>query len=293
MLRNLFALNGKTAIVTGASYGLGVTFAEALAEAGANVVLSARSGVKLEDVARRITGRGGSALAIPCDVGEPGQVTAMVSNAWQHFGRVDILVNNAGIAADAGVMPEKVPHDLFVRTIQVNVSGVWDCCRETGARMLADGKGGSIINIASILGLGGLGDISPSYQASKAAVINLTRHLACSWGNRGIRVNAIAPGWFPSELTAPLFRMPGFREWARNLAPLKRLGDPSELVGPLLFLASDAASFVTGHTLVVDGGCSSGIGATALPDGFYDALARTVPGGMASQIVSPDAASVD
>jgi len=287
MLPNIFNIAGKTAIVTGASYGLGATFAEALAVAGANVVLSARSKDKLEEVARRIAGLGGHTFVAPCDVAVSSQVQGMVADAWQHFGRVDILVNNAGIAADSGIVAEKVPDDLFEKTIQVNLTGVWYCCREVGARMLADGKGGSIINIASMMGLSGQRDLSPSYQASKAAVINLTRNLACSWGDRGVRVNAIAPGWFLSEMSGPLFAMPGFSEWVDGLAALKRVGDPKELIGPLIFLASDASSFVTGHTLVVDGGYSAGIGSTTFPDGVYETLAAGMPEGLGKHIRPP------
>jgi NAD(P)-dependent dehydrogenase (short-subunit alcohol dehydrogenase family) len=276
-MQDLFRLDGKTAIVTGASYGLGVTFAEALARAGANVVLAARSREKLEGVAGGIDC---NALAMACDVGVASEVAELFTQACERFGRVDIVVNNAGIAADAGIMPEKVPDGLFQQTLQVNVTGLWYCCREAGARMLADGKGGSIINVASILGLGAVGDLSPAYHASKGAVINLTRHLACSWGNRGVRVNAIAPGWFPSEMTAGLFSVPGFLDWANGLAPLKRVGRPEELIGPLVFLASDASSFMTGHTLVVDGGCSAGMGANPLPQSLYEALAASVPEGL-------------
>jgi NAD(P)-dependent dehydrogenase (short-subunit alcohol dehydrogenase family) len=280
----LFNITGKTAIVTGASYGLGATFAEALATAGANVVLAARSRDKLEDVARRIADAGGKALAVPCDVADSAQVASLLDQACQAFGRVDIMVNNAGIASDNGIVPEKVPAELFDQTIRVNLNGVWYCCREAGARMLADGLGGSIINVASMMGLSGQQDLSPSYQASKAAVINLTRNLACSWGDRRVRVNALAPGWFPSEMTGPLFAMPGFSDWASKLAALKRFGDPSELIGPLLFLASDASSFVTGHTLVVDGGYSAGIGSTTFPDGVYETLSEIVPGGLGNHI---------
>ncbi len=285
MLPNIFNIAGKTAIVTGASYGLGATFAEALAVAGANVVLSARSKDKLEEVALRITDKGGSTLVAPCDVADAAQVRQMVADAWQYFGRVDILVNNAGIAADSGIVAEKVPDELFEQTIRVNLTGVWYCCREVGARMLGDGKGGSIISIASMMGLSGQRDLSPSYQASKAAVINLTRNLACSWGDRGVRVNAIAPGWFASEMTGPLFAMPGFSEWVNGLAALKRVGDAKELIGPLLFLASDASSFVTGHTLVVDGGYSAGIGSTSFPDGVYETLAAGMPNGLGKHIL--------
>src|SRR5258708_24538467 len=162
----------------------------------------------------------------------------MVAGEWEYFGRVDILGKNAGIAADSGIVAEKVPDELLEQTIQVNLTGVWYCCREVGARMLGDGKGGSIISIASMMGLSGQRDLSPSYQASKAAVINLTRNLACSWGDRGVRVNAIAPGWFASEMTGPLFAMPGFSEWGNGLAALKRVGDAKELFGPPPFLPS-------------------------------------------------------
>jgi NAD(P)-dependent dehydrogenase (short-subunit alcohol dehydrogenase family) len=284
MMSDLFSVRGKTAIVTGASYGLGVTFAEALAAAGANVVLAARSRDKLEQVAARISEQGGKALAVPCDVAQSGEVNELFTRTSARFGRIDIVVNNAGIAAEVGIVPEKVPDEAFARTLQVNLNGLWFACREAGARMLADGKGGSIINIASILGLGAHADLAPAYQASKGAVITLTRHLACSWGNRGVRVNAIAPGWFPSELTAGVFSMPGFLDWAGKLAPLKRVGNPNELIGPVLFLASDASSFVTGHTLVVDGGYSTGLGASRLPDIYYETLASTVPDNLAVPI---------
>jgi len=276
MLPDLFSLKGKTAIITGASHGLGVTFAEALAGAGANVVVAARSRKRLDEVAAKIVAAGGSAMAAPCDVAVPDQVAAMVLAACARFGHVDILVNNAGVAADSGIAAEKVPHDLFAQTIAVNLSGVWYCCREAGARMLAAG-GGSIINISSVMGIIGQADLSPAYQASKAAVINLTRNLACSWGDRGVRVNAMAPGWFPSELTTPLFEIPGLLDWTKGVSALKRIGDPKELIGPLLFLASDASSFVTGETLVVDGGIAAGGASGRLPESFFQAMAGILP----------------
>ncbi|MEO6396896.1 MAG: SDR family NAD(P)-dependent oxidoreductase [Tepidiformaceae bacterium] len=151
-MADIFDISGKTAIVTGASYGLGVTMAEALAEAGANVVLAARSKAKLEAIAAAIEAKGGQALSVECDVADSASVKAMVDAARARFGRVDILVNNAGVSSEAGFMPERVPDDLFAQTIQVNVMGTFYCCREVGAQMLADGKGGSIINIASIMG---------------------------------------------------------------------------------------------------------------------------------------------
>jgi NAD(P)-dependent dehydrogenase (short-subunit alcohol dehydrogenase family) len=212
----------------------------------------------------------------------------MVAAACDRFGRVDVIVNNAGIAADGGIMPEKAPHDRFAQTIAVNLCGVWYCCREAGARMLADGRGGSIINVASILGIMGLADLSPAYHASKSAVINLTRHLASSWGDRGVRVNALAPGWFPSEMTASMFSMPGFLDWAKGLSPMGRVGRPEELIGPLLFLASDASSFVTGETLVVDGGITSGGASGRMPASFYQIMSSVLPPELAGKIVPQD-----
>ena len=282
---SLFNLTGKTAIVTGASYGLGVTMAETLAQAGARVALVARSVDKLQRVAESIKKQGGTAEVVTCDVGDSAQVANMVATILQKFGRVDILVNNAGVVADGGAMPERVPDELFEKTVRINLFGVWYCCREVGASMLRDGKGGSIINIASISGLAGWRDNPPAYQATKAAVINLTRNLACSWGDRGVRVNAIAPGWFPSEMTNPFLDMGPLTARLCAAAPLGRLGDPKELAGPLLFLASEASSFVTGHTLVVDGGFSAGSGQFSFPEETYRVLEELMPGGIGKRIM--------
>ena len=264
-MANIFDISGKTAIVTGASYGLGVTMAETFAEAGANVVLAARSKEKLADLAAAIESRGGKALSVECDVTDSASVKAMVDAARARFGRVDILVNNAGVSAEAGYMPERVPDDLFALTIQTNVMGTFYCCREVATHMLADGRGGSIINIASIMGITGQPNGPVAYQTSKGAVINLTRNLAASWADRNVRVNAIAPGWFPSEMTAGWFAVPEFLERFVNEAPMARVGNPSELKGPLLFLASDASSFVTGQTIAVDGGVSASVGGNYTP----------------------------
>lgn len=272
-----FSLEGRTAIVTGASYGLGVTFAETLAAAGANVVLAARSVDKLDDVAKAIENAGGSASAHRCDVADAASVADLVAAAWDRYGRVDVLVNNAGVSADGGIMPEKVPDEIFMQTMQVNLMGTYWCCRDVGARMLADGKGGSIVNVASVLGVGGSQHMPVAYQASKAAVINLTRNLACSWADRGVRVNALAPGWFPSEMTGPWFAVPQFLDRFSSQAPMGRVGETHELVEPLLFLASDASSFVTGQTLAVDGGLTASVGANPYSDELYALQAAAVP----------------
>ena len=280
----LFSLQGKTALVTGASYGLGVTFAETLAGAGANLVLAARSLDKVQAVAERLRSAGHKALALKCDVGNPDDVAAMVAAGWQHFGRIDVLVNNAGVAAEATIMPERIPHELFEQTMRVNVFGTWYCCQAIGARQLADGKGGSIVNIASIAGMVGVADFPTAYQTSKAAVINLTRNLAASWADRGIRVNAIAPGWFPSEMTGPVFGIPDYHRWVSEAAPQGRVGEPAELAGPLLLLASNAGSFMTGHVLVVDGGLSATGAGGRMPQSVSDLFAAHAPNGLGTRI---------
>jgi NAD(P)-dependent dehydrogenase (short-subunit alcohol dehydrogenase family) len=281
----LFSVAGKSAIVTGASYGLGVTMAETLAGAGANVVLAARSKDKLDALARRLEDGGAGTASIVCDVADPDSVRQMVAEAWERFGRIDILVNNAGVSADAGIMPEKDPDDLFDLTMRINVHGTFYCCRELAQRMLADGEGGSIINIASIAGLGGQENFPPAYQASKAAVVNLTRNLGLSWANRGVRVNAIAPGWFPSEMTSGWFAVPEFLARFERQSPMRRIGDPSELAGPLLFLASDASSFMTGQVIAVDGGLSASVGAAAYDDRLFEMQAEVMPDGLGEPIL--------
>lgn len=287
----LFDLSGTTTVVTGASSGLGVVFADALADAGSNVVLAARRTERIEDVAEAIEGRGGTAMPVTCDVSDPDAVDALVQQAWDRFGRVDVLVNNAGTAGDGGPAPERLPNALFEHTIKVNLLGTWYGCQSCGSRMLADGRGGSIINITSILGTGGQQNYPPAYQASKAAVINLTRALAVSWADRGVRVNAIAPGWFPSEMTDPYFSMPPFMQSILDQQPTGRIGAVEELVGPLLLLASPASTYINGHTLVVDGGNSASYGATRHGSELVDMLAAVIPDGL-GQRITPEAAGV-
>ena len=283
----LFRVDGRTAFVTGASSGLGVIFAEALAAAGANIVLAARREDRLHELAKCIERSGGKALPLRCDVADPAQVEEAVARACARFGRIDILVNNAGIVAEGLAVPEKVPDAAFEQTMRVNLFGTWYCARSAATRMLADGRGGSIINISSIAGLAGAPDFPLAYQVSKAAVLNLTRNLAVSWADRGVRVNAIAPGWFLTEINEQVLAHPDFRKWAESGAALNRIGEPKELIGALLFLASDASTYVTGQTIAVDGGTSASIGVSRLPDSFKTMVAEQMPDGMA-QSIRPD-----
>ena len=244
MLRNLFALNGKTAIVTGASYGLGVTFAEALAEAGANVVLSARSGAKLEDVARRITGRGGSALGIPCDVGEPGQVSAMVSSAWQHFGRVDVLVNNAGYGNVSPV--EDTPLADFRAQIETNLFGVIIMTKAV-LPYLRERASGHIIQISSIGGrVGPTG--RAAYAAAKFGVEGFSESLSKEVGPLGIKVTIIEPGGFRTHFAGSSSELrEGRPEYDATVGATVRFqrnydgkqpGDPLKAAAAILHIAS-------------------------------------------------------
>jgi NAD(P)-dependent dehydrogenase (short-subunit alcohol dehydrogenase family) len=286
-IAEIYDLTGKTALVTGASSGLGVTFAQALAQQGANVVLAARRVEQLKTVAESLAPA--ATLCVRCDIGDPAQVKAAFGEAVERFGRVDIAVNNAGIVPDAGMRPERVPPEVFEQNVRVNLLGTFYCCREAGQIMLADGEGGSIINNASLAGVIGLGNFPAAYQAVKAGMINLTRNLAASWADRGVRVNALAPGWFPSEMTEGPFAIPVFNQWVTNMAPMRRIGRVEELAPALLFLASDASSFVTGQTLVVDGGISAC--AATWPEAAFDILANAGLGDLARPIGKGKAAA--
>lgn len=254
MSTNLFDLQGRVGVVTGASSGLGSRFARVLRQAGCQVVLAARRVERIESLAAELGSD--SALAVQVDVSQPATVKALIERAMERFGRLDVMVNNAG-SADPGHAEEE-SDEIFRAVVDVNLNGVFAGCREA-ARVMLPQASGSIINVASVLGLVGSWRIpNAAYAASKGGVINLTRDLASQWARQGVRVNAIAPGWFASEMTAPLFE--GKERWARHLertVPLGRAGHEGELDGALLFLASDASSYVTGQTIVVDGGWSA------------------------------------
>lgn len=243
-----FRLDGRTAVVTGASSGLGVAFAHAFAEAGANVVLAARRAERLADVADQVRERGAEALAVATDVTSPEDATALAEAAVERFGRLDVLVNNAGLGTAVPALKESP--EQFQRVIDVNLTGAYQVAQAC-ARAMTDG--GSIVNVASIIALVTGGLPQAAYAASKAGLLGLTRDLAQQWSaRRGIRVNAVAPGFFPSEMTDELPEGSMDKEAARTL--VGRVGDPPELAAAVLFLAGDASSYITGQTLVVDGG---------------------------------------
>ncbi len=247
-----FRLDGRTAIVTGASSGIGVALAETLARAGADVVLAARRREALETLAGRLAGEGARALAVSCDVARDADLEALVAATLERFGRIDVLVNNAGI--NEVVPAEEESEETWRRVLDVNLTGAFLCARRVGREMLASGSG-SIVNVASVLGVVASAQIKQaSYVASKSGLVGLTRELAGQWARRGVRVNALAPGWFETEMTADMFQDERSQRWIRSRDPMGRPGQVEELAGPLLFLASDASSYVTGQVVAVDGG---------------------------------------
>jgi NAD(P)-dependent dehydrogenase (short-subunit alcohol dehydrogenase family) len=242
-----FDLTGRTAVVTGASSGLGYRFAQVLAAAGAQVVASARRADRLDALAATDA----RIVPVTADVADAAGRERLIAESEAALGRIDILVNNAGISDPKSMEQETL--DDFTRVLDINLTAVWHLCKLAGAGMVQRGQG-SIINIASILGLVGATPLKQAgYTAAKGAVVNMTRELGLQWARKGVRVNAIAPGWFASEMTEEMNSDSGMAFIKQN-GPMPRLADPSELDGPLLLLASDAGSYITGQVLAVDGG---------------------------------------
>ena len=250
-LKDLFDLSGRVAIVTGGSRGLGEEMAQGLAEAGASLMLCARREQWLTPTLESFRSRGFTVEGMICDVADASQVQAVVDKTLATFGKVDILINNAGISWAAE--PETMPLDKWQKVIETNLTGTFLFSQAAG-RVMLKAQSGSIINIASIAGM--TGSVSTShwagYAASKAGIIGLTRELAATWGRSNIRVNAIAPGYFHSRLADPAIVHAEPQIKATN--PIPRVGDAGELKGVAVFLASDAAAYVTGQTIIVDGG---------------------------------------
>jgi NAD(P)-dependent dehydrogenase (short-subunit alcohol dehydrogenase family) len=245
----LFRLDGRVALVTGASSGLGARFAQVLHAAGATVAVAARRINRLEQLAaehERVS-------AHQCDVSNATEIESLIESVVALHDRVDVIVNNAGTSDTASALHQD--DDEFEHVLTVNLLAPYLVAKRAAHTMVDSGRAGSIINVASILGLRGSPVATQTgYAASKGGVVSLTRSLAAQWAPHGIRVNALAPGWFETEMTADMFSSEGPTKWAARRSLLGRIGQAHELDGAILFLASDASSFMTGQTLVVDGG---------------------------------------
>ncbi len=253
-VQELFDLRGQVALVTGGGRGIGRTLAEAFGEAGCQFAITGRRDEYLSPTAGEFAQRGFDCLSIVSDITKPDDVERTVTQVLERFGRIDILVNNAG--QTWGQATEEMPFERWKQVIDVNLNGLFLMSQRVGHHMLERGQG-CILNIASVAGLGA-GDPHAvktiAYNASKAGVISFTKVLAAEWGRRGIRVNGIAPGWFPTRMAAATIA--ANRERIEQSAALGRLGSLDELKGAAVFLCSPASSYITGQTLVVDGGMS-------------------------------------
>jgi NAD(P)-dependent dehydrogenase (short-subunit alcohol dehydrogenase family) len=244
----LFRLDGQVAIVTGASSGLGDRFARVLHAAGATVVVAARRAERLERLAEQLPG----VVPIAADLSEGADRERLVAETVERCGAVHVLVNNAGIGHKIAVEDEDL--DTFREAIEINLTAVWHLSKLAGAQMVA-ARYGSIVNVASVLGHVGSAPIKQAhYCASKGGVVNLTRELALQWARKGVRVNALCPGWFESEMTAGMESDEGSQRFIAQNSPIPRMGETHELDGALMLLASRASTFMTGQSLIVDGG---------------------------------------
>ena len=256
-LKTLLDLDGRVALVTGGSRGLGLQMAEVLGELGARVAITARKHDELEQAAAHLRALGVHTLPVVCDMGDLGAIPTLVERVVDELGPIDILVNNAGTSWGAPTVD--YPLDGWNKVLTLNLSALFVVTQEVARRCMVPRRRGRVINVASIQGLTGLyppGMPTLAYNASKGGVINLTRTLAHEWATMGITVNAIAPGYFPTRMTAPIDAALGHDATA-GLAPMRRSGGPEDLKGVTALFASDAGAFITGQTLAVDGGVTA------------------------------------
>ena len=263
----LFNLEGRTALVTGGSSGLGVAFARGLARAGANVVVTARRQPMIDQTAEMLRGFGVRASAFAADITDDPQFESVFEKTVEEYGQIDILVNNAGYTDRSGLRHDLGTMKRMRSVIELDLVATVNGCRLAGAQMLKQESRGTIINVSSILGKVGSEFRAAAYHAAKGGVDALTRVLAIEYAREGIRVNAIAPSYFDgTELMDQVFESaPATREYSISRTPMGRLGQPEDLEGAVVFLASDAARFITGHILYVDGGWTAGGGYHQLP----------------------------
>jgi gluconate 5-dehydrogenase len=253
--QTLFDLTGRVALITGGSRGLGLQMARAFAGMGARLALTARKAEELATARDELRAAGCDAFVMASDLSKPETVAPLVDAVIAHFGRIDILVNNAG--ASWGAPAESHPMEAWNKVMDTNVGGAFVMAQQVAVKAMIPNRAGNIINVASIAGTRGqLGPMQTiAYNTSKGALINFTRALAAEWARYGIRVNALAPGFFPSKMSQGILSV--IDKQILAMTPMGRLGGDADLMGPAIFLASDASSYVTGHVLAVDGGMSA------------------------------------
>ena len=260
----MFDFNGKSVLITGASYGLGEQFAYAFADAGADLVLTARSEDLLQNVADGCTAKGSNVIAVTGDVSIEDDVRSVVAAGIDAHGKIDILINNAGIADMRGVAPEHFDSETFNQIISVDLVGAFYYARECGRHML-ENSSGSIVNIGSILGNGASENGVIAYSAAKGGLRNMTLQLGTEWADRGVRVNSVSPGFIVTEMTRVALEAMGIDKWIASRTPMRRVGESQEVTNAVMFLASDLASYITGVDLLVDGGTNASNGTFQFP----------------------------
>jgi NAD(P)-dependent dehydrogenase (short-subunit alcohol dehydrogenase family) len=259
-----FDFNGKTVLITGASYGLGEVFAHSFADAGADLVLTARSTDLLEGVAEVCRGKGAKVTVVTGDVSVEEDVAAVMAAGIAAHGKIDALINNAGIADMRGLAAEHFDAETFNRILSVDLVGAFFYARECGRHMMENG-GGSIVNICSIMASGGNESNVIAYTAAKGGLLNMTYQLGCEWADRGVRVNAVSPGFIVTEMTREPLEAMGMDKWIASRTPMRRVGEAHEVSNAVMFLASDLSSYITGVDLLVDGGTNASNGTFQIP----------------------------
>ena len=260
----MFDFNNKVVLITGASYGLGEYFAYAFAEAGADLVLTARSEEALEAVGGKCRDMGRKVTVITGDVSIESDVQRVVAQGLSDHKKIDVLINNAGIADTKGVVAEQFSAESFNQILSVDLAGAFYFARDCGKHML-ERRSGSIVNICSILANGANENSMIGYTAAKGGLRNLTLQLGVEWADRGVRVNAVSPGFIVTEMTRPMLAAMGMDRWIASRTPMRRVGEVDEVTNSVMFLASDLASYITGVDLQVDGGTNAGNGTFQIP----------------------------
>jgi len=270
----MFDFSGKVVLITGASYGLGEQFAYAFAEAGAALVLTARSTEMLEAVASKCREKGSTVTVASGDVSIEADVKRVIQSGIDEHGHIDVLINNAGIADARGVAAEHFDAETFNQIISVDLVGAFYYARECGRHMLERGSG-SIVNICSIMASGGNENNVIGYTAAKGGLRNLTLQLGSEWADRGVRVNSVSPGFIVTEMTRPMLEAMGIDKWIASRTPMRRVGEAEEVTSAVMFLASDLASYITGVDLLVDGGTNASNGTFQIPPIHHEWNAET------------------